>query len=476
METITQFKPSGFRLTPRAFCTLSIGLSLGFAWQSASAVGISLDEVSVSGLGSAEAGAASEAQDASVVFYNPAALTRFKKAEQVVGAVVIKVNDSFQDQPDGSNGYPAGGVNYERAANYGLAPANFFAIPINSKLVMGIGISGSAGLILRYPNDYPGRFQSKSTDIKVTRLNVGMGYKLTPTLSLGANASIERFFQSIRTDVDYAKAAAAEPGLNGLFGNALTNPTVGNAFFTSTGSNRSVPLSLRLFGTKSNFQLGMLFEPTENTRAGLSFRPKTKFNLKGRYTFQAANPAILVQAAPALLSDGEVTQTITMPSELRASIFHHLNAKTDLMADITRYDYSGITNVAYYRDDGSTLKNYVQNLKAGNRYAVGMSYQAYKRLKWRLGLSMDQATSEDRYRVTALPDQMRHSLNTGIGLQISPTEWVDMAYQISVFKDAKIEDRTDLQGTQGEKSFDGNLAGTVKARAQFFGIQYRGYF
>ncbi len=442
----------------------------------AHAVGISLMEVSVSGMGNGFAGSTAEANDAAVLYYNPAALTRFKKAEQVAAAVTIQIKAEFQDSPAGSNGGPGNAV-YERDPNYAFAPNNFFAFPVNDRLTLGFGISGSAGLILRYPNEYPGRLQSKSTDIKVTRVNGALAYKLTPEWSVGANLSVERFFQSIRSDVDYAKAASVEQGLNGLFGTVLNNPLAGEAFFTSTGSNRTVPLKLRLFGTQANVQLGTLFEPTDNTRLGLSYRPKTTFKLKGRYNFQAAHPDLLETAAADLLTDGEVTQNITMPSEARASIYHKLsNGKTAVMADVSRYDYSVIRNIEYSRTDGSTLKNYVQNLKAGNRYAIGMNHALYKRLTLRAGLSHDEATSTDRYRVTALPDQARTSIHLGLGFQLSPKDWVDVAYQVSMFKDARIQDRSDIQGQQGEKSYDGNLNGTVRTQAQFFGVQYHGYF
>lgn len=454
--------------------SLSVALFAGML-TNANAVGISLMEVSVSGMGNGYAGSTAEAADASVLFYNPAALTRFKKAEQSAGAVLIQVNASFDDGPQGSNGAPAS-LSYERDPSYGFAPSNFLVFPVNDRLVVGAGISGSAGLILRYPNDYPGRFQSKSTDIKVTRLNLAAAYKLTPQWSVGANLSVERFFQSIRTDVNFAEAAAVEPGLNGLAGMALTNPLIGDLFFNSTGSARSAPLKLRLFGTQSNAQVGTLYEFSDRTRVGFSFRPKTTFDLKGKYTFQAPPPELLVAAAPELLSDGEVTQKIVMPSETRASIFHKLTTKLDVMADLTRYDYSGIRNVEYKRADGSTLKNYVQNLKAGNRYALGMNYQLYERLMLRTGLSHSEATSDDRFRVTALPDQARTSLHLGMGLRLSAKEWLDLAYQYTAFEDARIQQRDDIQGFQGEKSFDGDLNGSVATQVNYFGVHYRALF
>lgn len=440
------------------------------------AVGITLTEVGASGLGNAYAGATAEASDAGVMFFNPAALTRFKRAEQIFSAIAIKSDAAFEDSAQGSNNYPAGGQRYERDPSYGIAPSNFVAIPVNDKLVLGFGVSGSAGLILRYPNDYPGRFQSTSTDIKVSRLNGGLAYKVSPTLSVGANVSVERFFESIRVTVDYAQAAAAEGGVNGALGGLLTNPLLNGVFFDGLGNSRTVGLKLKMYGSQVNAQLGALFEPGENTRIGLSYRPKTRFDLEGRYQFQQEHPALLLAAAPQLLADGRVTSQITTPSELRMSVFHRLNQSVDLMADIFRLDYSSIQSIEYRRTDGSLLKSYIQDLKAGQRYAVGINHRIYQRLMLRYGYSYDEAVSSDRYRVTALPDQARNNFNVGMQLQVSPTDYLDFGLQYTLFKDAAIQDRAALQGSPGEKSYDGNLNGTVKSKLTFFGLQYRSAF
>lgn len=468
--------PPAFSSRSARPCAVLVALAFGLFHAQLGAVGITLTEVGASGLGNAYAGATAEAADAGVMFFNPAALTRFKRAEQVFSAIGIQSKAAFVDSAQGSNGYPAGEQRYERDQSYGFAPSNFVAIPVNEKLVLGFGVSGSAGLILRYPNDYPGRFQSTSTDIKVSRVNGGFGYKVSPTLSVGANLSVERFFESIRVNVDYAKAAAAESGINGTLGGLLTNPLFNGLFFDGLGNSRSAGLKLKMYGTQVNAQVGALFEPTENTRIGVSFRPKTRFDLEGSYRFQQEHPALLLAAAPQLLADGRVTSTITTPSELRMSIFHRVNSTFDVMADILRLDYSGIQAIEYRRTDGSVLKSYIQDLKVGHRYAVGVNHRVYKRLTLRYGYSYDEAISSDRYRVTALPDQARNNFNLGMQVQVAPTDFLDFGVQYTLFKDAAIQDRAALQGTQGEKSFDGDLNGTIKSSLLFFGLQYRGAF
>ena len=168
--------------------------------------GTAFDASSISAMGNASAGQAAEAGDASVLFANPAALTRFKRAELTQGAAVISIGTDYtstQNNDGADSGAPQGqnGQVFSRrdGSDAGaLAPNLFIAVPINEKLVMGFGASASHGLVIHYDENFPGRNQGRDIDFKVTRLNLGFGYKLSPTLSWGLNGSYERYFQSIK--------------------------------------------------------------------------------------------------------------------------------------------------------------------------------------------------------------------------------------------------------------------------------------
>ena len=56
-----------------------------------------IQEQSVSGLGTAFAGAAADTQDASTVFYNPAGMTELEKTEVYAGAHFLILDASFKN-------------------------------------------------------------------------------------------------------------------------------------------------------------------------------------------------------------------------------------------------------------------------------------------------------------------------------------------------------------------------------------------
>jgi long-chain fatty acid transport protein len=217
--------------------------------------GTAFDATSISSMGSANAGMAAEATDASVMFANPAALTRLKRAEVVLGAAFVGINSSYTSgqTPDGSstNSGTTGsqGQEFNRKSGYdatALAPNLFVAIPVNKKLVVGFGAAASHALIVRYDENFPGRNQGRDIDFKVSRANLGFGYKLTPSLSIGANGSYERYFQSLKLKLNYRDA------VDGLLNNGSTLLDGLNQAGLAPPIPDEADLSLRMFGWAFN--------------------------------------------------------------------------------------------------------------------------------------------------------------------------------------------------------------------------------
>ena len=114
-------------------------LLFAFGSSSAFAGGTAFDATSISAMGNASAGQAAEAGDASVLFANPAALTRFKRAELTQGAAIISIGTDYtstKDNDGSDSGAPQGqnGQVFSRrdGSDAGaLAPNLFIAMPIN---------------------------------------------------------------------------------------------------------------------------------------------------------------------------------------------------------------------------------------------------------------------------------------------------------------------------------------------------------
>lgn len=476
---------------------LAASLVLGLASSTAWAGGTAFDATSISAMGNASAGQAAEAGDASVLFANPAALTRFKRAELTQGAAIVSIGTDYTSTKsnDGSDsGAPQGQPGQVFSRREGsdaaaLAPNLFIAIPVNNKLVMGFGASASHGLVIRYDENFPGRNQGRDIDFKVTRLNLGFGHQLTPTFSWGINGSYERYFQSIKLKLNYRDAVSdiveRDCSTLGIELCALTPDLANSILGTPEGEANG---SLRMFGWAFNAQFGGLWEPSENTRIGVSYRPKTNFsgnrgkfkledpNLQGFRDSLVSNAGLAslqgidtIQAAQDLAPEQIIKQEITLPDELRVSIFHHASPKLDLMATYTRQDFS-VTRLNFEREsNGRTLENIPQNFQAAESYRVGMNYKLYKRLTLRAGYAIENSVIDDATRITILPDSDRQYFALGGQFDLSRDTSIHFAYQKL---DTDLAPVGNNRGILPEEVRGGEFQGNVQLDTHFFGVGF----
>lgn len=472
----------------RSICAAMLAGASGFAF----AGGTAFDAPSISGLGTSNAGQAAEAGDASVMYSNPAALTRFKRAELTQGAAYIRIGTDYTSNQNndgaptnngtqGSNGQVFSRRDGADAAT--LAPDLFVAIPLSEKMVMGFSSSASHGLVLHYDENYPGRNQGRDIDFKVIRLNLGLGYKVSPTFSIGANGSYERYYQKILLKLNYRDAVEKlSPGSSG-------------ALDTAAAAGLAPPIpqeanaKLRMFGWAFNAQLGALWEPSENTRIGLSYRPESNFDgNSGKFTLEdsadqqafrnflrsqqfallgAATGVDGNQSADDLEPEQRIRQNIKLPDELRLSIFHHATPKLDLMATYTRMDFS-VTKLRFEREsNGRVLEDVPQNFVVANSYRVGMNYRLYNRLTLKAGYAVENSVIDDATRITVLPDSDRKYYSVGAQFDYSRSTIFHLAYMYLDTDPAPVGNN---DGITPPEVTGGDFKGTVQLDTHFFGI------
>lgn len=486
--------PSVRRTTPLFLLKrIPAALALSTAFSLAHAGGTAFDANSISAMGNASAGQAAEAGDASVLFANPAALTRFKRAELTQGAAVITIGTDYTSKKDNdgaATGAPQGqnGQVFSRKDGFdsaALAPNLYIAIPVNDRLVMGFGAAASHGLVLHYNENFPGRNQGRDFDLKVIRLNLGVGYKVTPTLSLGVNGSYERYFQTLKLKLNYRKAVEdiVERDCTNL---CVLTPGLANSILQTPEGEANG--SLRMFGWALNAQVGGLWEPTASTRIGVSYRPKTRFtgnrgkfvfndpqlagfqeSLRSNATLAALQGIDTIQAADDLAAEQVIKQEITLPDELRVSVFHHATPKLDLMATYTRQDFS-VTKLNFERErNGRTLENIPQNFVATESYRVGLNYKLYKRFTLRAGYAVENSAVDDATRVTFLPDSDRQYFSLGGQFDLSRDTSIHFAYQKLDTDPAPVGAN---RAIRPEEVRGGEFQGNVQLDTHFFGVGF----
>jgi long-chain fatty acid transport protein len=390
---------------------LTLGLALAGLSGLTQAAGFALVEQNASGLGNAYAGQAASAQDASTIFFNPAGMGLLPDSQLVVAGNLIRPSATFQNggstaaplQALGGNGGDAGGL--------GFVPNLYYVHPVNDRLALGVGVNAPFGLKTEYDPTWIGRFQAVTSEVKTININPSLSYKLNDTVLLGVGLNAQRIDAKLTNMVNYSALAGGALGAN-LQGLA-----------TVKGDD---------YGW--GYNLGALFN-LGDTRVGIAYRSQIDYTLEGNVSF-ANVPAPM--AANPLLQAGPVTADVTLPASASLSLFHKLNPRVDLLADITWTGWSTFDALTVRRTSGSVVSSTTENWKDSWRYSLGATWHKSAAWNWRAGVAYDETPVPDAFRTPRIPDQGRTWLAVGGQYRMDKKNAIDFGYAHLFVKEASI--------------------------------------
>jgi long-chain fatty acid transport protein len=408
------------------------GLTFMISSVPATAAGFLINESSASGLGTAFAGGAAVAEDASTLWSNVAGLSRLR-SRQAVGAIhLITPSMKFRDdgslaaaaQPLGGDGGDAGGLN--------VVPNLYLAAPMGPDGSVGLGVTAPFGLVTEYDQGWLGRFQAIKSSIKTINVNPGVAWKPGATLALGLGLNVQRISATFTNQVNYSAAllsAAAQAGI--APGSA--------AFNTIAQATAGLESGARIKGTDTavGWNLGLLWDLDRDSRLGIHYRSAIKYNIGGRATFTNPTPvapAPLANTVAALaaavnasaLKDTEVTSDVKLPAIVNLSYFTTLNKHWDLMADAQWTQWSTVQTLSFVRSNGTVLQSTPENFKDAWKFAIGAHYRVDGSLMLRGGVAADRSPVQTAYRTARLPDANRTWLAAGLQYRAGPAMTLDV--------------------------------------------------
>lgn len=372
------------------FNRLAASLALAACANLAHAAGFALVEQNVSGLGNAYAGQAAAATDASTIFFNPAGMTYLPDRQVVVAGHLIRPQAEFS----GTVNPDIGGGNGGDAGDLALVPNAYLVYRLTPDIYLGVGLNAPFGLKTEYDSDWKGRTQAIKSEVKMVNLNPSIAWKAGESLSLGAGVSIQ-----------YAEAT-------------LTSSAGGAGVATVKGDDYSW-----------GFNLGALWQASEATRIGLAYRSEVEQTLAGDVGFSAA-----------AMLNGPVNAYITLPDSASLSLFHKLDSRWDLLADITWTGWSDFRELRIVRTNGDVLGTPTEeNWSDSYRYSLGANYHLNDKLTLRGGLAFDETPVSDAFRTARIPDEDRTWIAFGAQYRLSRKSAIDVGYAHLFIRDAAID-------------------------------------
>ena len=419
------------RVLPAAMLALASG--------TASAAGFQLLEQNASGIGNAYAGSAAVAENASTIFFNPAGMTQLQEREVSVGLSLVRPSFKFTDQGS-SAGDLTGGA--QDAGDWAALPNAYLSWALDKDLYVGVGLGAPFGLITEYNRDWVGSAHSIKFDIKTMNINPSIAWRVNEKVSLGFGLNWQRM------EAEYVRRA----------GTITTPLPLASTFATLDADDDSW-----------GWNVGALFNLSDATKVGVSYRSKIKHELKGSLEFSgtAANRHPLTTGVSA-------SADVELPDIFILSLSHKLDSRWELLGDVSWTGWSSVDKVDIMRTSGlllGTPQEKAQTLDTDFqdtwRVALGANYQLNDAWKLKFGMAFDETPVKNaEKRLTSLPDNDRIWFSFGGQWKPSKGSALDMGVSYLYVDDTKINN-----GSASDPS-KGLVKGEYDSSVWILGAQY----
>ena len=472
------------------YLSLMIAAALSAAAMNANASGYRFGSQSVSGQGTADSNTA-EAADASTIFANPAGLSRLEGTQFSGGITAVVPHSSYEDQ--GSKrftGTPVGGVatQDDYAPNAVAAPSLYVSHKLNDQWALGFGTFVPYGAKLDYDNNWTGRYALTKIDLKSVTLNPSVSFKLNERHSFGFGIDAEFMKAKLGQGVDvpgsiiFLNANAANPAVAARRA-ALLQAIVakgGNPAALAAAKDGHATMDGKDWGV--GFNLGYMFNLTQDTRFGLSYRSSIHHKLKGDavWDFSGVTTDPVVNAvlqASSRKTNSPALVDIKTPETLSANVFSQIDDKLALMADLTWSRHSRMENLnIQFVGTGEGDEVIRQQWKNTMRASLGMNYKLNDAWLLRAGVAIDESpVDKSSLRHAALPDSDRKQISFGANWKVSANSSIDLAYSFLKFDDASTSYQNQCSPLAAAGTCTGNgetTIGTWKTHMSLVGVSY----
>lgn len=399
--------------------------------------GYNIYEQGARSLGMAGAAAAA-VDDASALFFNPAALSRLEKKELQVGGTWLSTRNSFA----GMDPYPGIGVTEEMEAGNFFPPTLYWANRIgDGPFAYGVGINAPFGLGVEWksPETFTGRERITKADLKAPTGSFSLAWAPNDrwSLALGANASMAKVeLHTINTQVTSGGAPVnvAEVELAGGF-----TPGYGP-------------------------QAAVLYTPNDQWRFGLNYRGEIDIAIddgKGTFTqIPTGDAAFDAVVAANLPPNQRVATEIVLPAIISGGAAWTPSPDWTWAMDVNLAKWSAFEKLELKFEDSSLDQIIREDYEDAWQVRFGAEHRM-PGYAYRFGYYYDEAAAPTESVTPLLPDAPRHGVTLGLGFDRG--SWRVDLYNLFLFVENRSTEGRERDGYDGVYKAYVNAAGASLA-------------
>lgn len=373
---------------------------------SAFGAGFALNEQSASTLGRAFAGRASSAEDASTLFGNPAGMSRLEGSQLTLGAAVVDSDSDIKNARAtiAGTGIQIPGSNDGDMVPTTTIPFGYYVQPLDDRWTVGIGVYVPFGLSTDYEGSFQGRYHGVKSEVTVITVQPTVSYRINDQWSVGGGVTYNR--------------------IDGELTGAIPQLPLSDGYSDIEGDDDT-------FG----YNLGVLFEPTDTTRIGLTYHSKQDYTLEGDTKLGTAMGTL----------EYDAKLDIILPESVDMSVSQELGERWTVHAGATWTRWSRFDELRIRNAGGPDIVE-PEHWDDVWAFAVGADYRLNDQWLLRGGVALDESPIPNAHRTVRVPTADRQLYAIGAAWTPMPELTVDFSYMYLDEDNANVDQTRDYGG------------------------------
>lgn len=388
---------------------------LVFSSSQSFAAGMILYEINSPLTGTASAGWAALANDASTAFTNPAGMTRLDRSQLLVGAQPLIITSKFNPSPSttfgGTDGGNAGGV----IPSLG----GYYVHSVSDRFKLGFSLLSYFGLGIDYGDNWVGRYWVEKSDFLTLAMSPSAAYKVNDWLSIGVMLKV-------------------------LYSKLNTQSAIRNFFAEADGQLKYEDDD---FGFGGGF--GLLIEPRKGTRFGVTYYLPVEVSFNEVPELKGVGPILGGLLSRLGMNGRSVGMDFTIPQWIMVSGYQQITEKLAIMGNFGWQDWSQFGNVDISLSvNPETTRSFNNNLGFKDTWhaAIGAQYRVSEPWLLSAGFAYDSSPSDASNRSPDLPFDRNFRYAAGVQYDWSKNLTLGLAYEFIDLGSASINKEGFLRG------------------------------
>ncbi|MGC1344381.1 MAG: outer membrane protein transport protein, partial [Candidatus Binataceae bacterium] len=348
---------------------------------SALGAGMELYETGAPDLGTASAGRAAMAADASTAAANPAGMTLLDRSQLLGASGALLPSTNFDVAPQTTTSGGGGG----NSGVFTPLGAFFYVYKLSERFRLGVAVDSNFGLSGNYGKTWVGRYYVTYESIISGTVNPSIAYKVNDWLSVGAGASFSIARLKFQSKINNILPRAQDGGL------------AFESWDEAFGGN-----------------VGVLLRPIAKLRIGLTDQSPVYYKFGFRPHLTNLGPALSFLRKK--IGGAKINIPMEVPQQAMMSAVYEVTPKFSLMGNVGWQNWSAFgefpvgISTAKQRTVTANL-----NFSDTCQIAIGQQFRIAEKWLWSAGFAYDSSPVSKTNRVPVLP--LDRQLRYGTGIQ-----------------------------------------------------------